>query len=302
MSRPAWVRYSARFYERRWVVPILGAAIYPVFGSGSLHVVSVLAYAVFAGALFLLLRSRFSVLPSLAATVVVAALPPLRLWGHLPLTDTPALLLLVAGFAAARLALVRGSLWLLVWCLVVLAITFTRDTAIVVITAAAWLALRAPSRRAAAVAVTGAVAALPAAAFLGGSWRETLAYTFNDHRPPRDHSWHFVWEHYWPSLERLLRQEWAFLSANPEVGLVCGAGLLSLFLLRTRPDDRFLPMQRAGVIGGLAFLVLLPYFSRFRFELVFLPGVATGLAAGAERLSEIGRGRTAERKTRTVNR
>lgn len=44
ITDPEWVEYSSQFYRRRWVFPILGAAIEPVFGTGSLQIVSLIGF------------------------------------------------------------------------------------------------------------------------------------------------------------------------------------------------------------------------------------------------------------------
>src|SRR5262249_24151598 len=111
VSDPAWVTYSAQFYRRRWVVPILGAAVEPVFGTNSLQIVSLTGFALVGPLLCLLLRLRFDRLPSLLAAGACVALPPLRYWAEMPQTDSFAVAIEALALLAVMLALERGRRW-----------------------------------------------------------------------------------------------------------------------------------------------------------------------------------------------
>jgi hypothetical protein len=282
-TNPEWVRYSARFYRRRWVVPLLGAAVYPLFETRSLLVVSTVGYAAFAAAICLLLRRRFASAPSLLATFAVTTVPPLRWWSFKPMTDSFALMLLVAGFGAALLVVDHGARWLPAWFATVLALSFTRDAGVILVLAAVWLACSSHSRRAWLLVPTGVLALLPAPLAFGAPLREALAYTFNRFYPVRGADWNFVADRYWSHLENMLHKDGTFMLRHPEVGFVFASGLACLFLLHLGSDP-FIQLMRGSLVASGLYLVLLPQFSAFRLELVLLPAVAVGLAGAAERL------------------
>ena len=117
---PEWVEYNRDFYRRRWVVPALGAAVEPVFGTDSLQLVSLIGYVLIGPVLFLLLRRRFGALVSAAAALICIGLPSLRFWAAQPLTDSFAVALEALGLLAAVLVLDRGRRWLPLWLAAVL--------------------------------------------------------------------------------------------------------------------------------------------------------------------------------------
>jgi hypothetical protein len=208
---------------------------------------------------------------------------PLRWWSFKPMTDSWALALLVTGFVTALLVLERGARWLPLWIASVFALSFTRDAGIVLALAAILLALRSATGRAALLAATGAVAILPAPLAFGAPLREALAYTFNHFYPAPNVGWNFVFERYWPQLKHMLDEDGSFVLRHPEVGLVYGAGVGLLFLLRLGRDP-FIQLLRGGFVAAVLYLLVLPQYSAFRLELVLLPAAAVGLAAATERL------------------
>ncbi|MDP9226665.1 MAG: hypothetical protein M3P18_23055 [Actinomycetota bacterium] len=113
ISDPKYVEYISRFYRRRWSVPALGAAIYPLAGTRSLQIASILGYVLCAPLIYLLLRLRFSLAASFVVSLGCLALPTLRDRAVLPLTDSFGLALELASLILGWLALRRsGSLLL----------------------------------------------------------------------------------------------------------------------------------------------------------------------------------------------
>jgi hypothetical protein len=276
VASPAWYRYSERFYDRRWAVPALGAAIEPVFGVDALRAVSLAGYVLAGLLVYLLLALRF---PSWIAAVValgVLALGPLRYWSLLPLTDSFGVALEAAALATAVLALRRPRPWLAVFAAAMLTLSLTRDATIVVVTGLAWVALRERSRRAVTTLVTAVAASLPAPLIFGAPTREILAYTLNQFHPPADASWSFIRSRYLDGEKGLVKDDLTYLLHHPYVGLFAGIGLVALFAIRN--DDTATRLMRGGVVGAAALLLLAPNYTALRLELPFVPLAAYGLA------------------------
>ena len=216
-------------YRRRWLVPALAAAASPIAGDAALRDVSLLGYVAATLAVYLLARRRFGIASSIAAGAFVAWFPPLREWAAYPLTDS-------SGVAALALALL-AALWarngsrsrILVWAASVLLVSLTRNTAIIAVAAATWLALAERTRRATALVIAGAAAALPVPLLFGAPVRSTLAFTFNANRIPADDSWSYVLHRYWPNVHLMLLIDFPFRSAaSVSLLLLCLVGLLGL--------------------------------------------------------------------------
>jgi hypothetical protein len=282
VTDPAWVDYSARWYRRRWLLPLAAAGVYPVLGLHSLQTLSLLGYVALGPLLFLLLRRRFSASTSVVVTLGCLALPPLRDWAIYPLTDTWGLALEIAGLLLAVAVLERGARWLLPWALCIVALAFTRDTAFVLLVAAALVAVRLRTRLAVTLAATGAVAALPAPLLFQTAVRDQLAYVLEDRTIPSDTSWSFVAHHYLPTVGRMADDYATYVSGHVLVVAAFAVGLALLYLLRDRRDPLLLMLAWLPV-GYLTLLALGPTYSAFRYELVLIPSVAAGLALGVER-------------------
>jgi hypothetical protein len=288
VDNPEWVEYSSRFYRRRWTVPILAAALEPVFGDRALEEAALLGWALLPAALFLLMRRRFDPLPSAVASVFCAVLPPLWDFGHWPITDSWGLTLMSLGLMLALLVRSRGLAWLPAWILCVLALSFTRDLTIILVIATAWLAFRERSRVMAWVAGTGLLASIPAPLIFNAPLRDTLAYDFNDFRIPTDTSWSFIVREYPSHLGDLIRQDLEYPGSSPlptaltvVMGIVVIASLVAL-ILPWRTSDRFLTLIRATIVGGAITILLSVNYTGMRLELVFVPAVAAGLALLAD--------------------
>jgi hypothetical protein len=280
---PQWPLYTERFYERRWLMPVLAAGVYPVLGEHSLESLSLLAYVAIAPLLFLLLRRRFAPLTAFAVSAAVLLLPPLRDWAVFPLTDTAGIALLVAGLLAALAVYQRGPRWLPLWVLCVVALSLTRDTAFILVMAAGALALVRRDRLSLWLSLSGLAAAIPAPLIWSVSVREQLAYVFSDHTEPRDTSWGFVAGEYLPHLGDVVDRYVDYATGHPHVVLFFLTGIVCAFALAPRRDPFFTLLQ-GSFAGYLLLLVVGPTFSIFRYELVLVPLAAAGVALGAERL------------------
>jgi hypothetical protein len=186
---PHWVDYSAQFYRRRWVDPAVGAAVYPLLRNASLLAISVGAFVLCAPALCLLLRRRWSVAASGFVAAATLHLAPLRHWSFLPLSDRTGLLLELVALLAAVVVLDRGLRRLPFWILAVAALSVARDATFVIVAGLAWAAVRHRSRRAAWLACSGLLAALPAPLLFGAPFRTALAYTLDGFQAEPDTSW-----------------------------------------------------------------------------------------------------------------
>lgn len=290
IDNPEWVEYSSQFYRRRWTVPVLAAAVDPIFGERSLEEVSLIGWALLPPLLYLLLRRRFAPGLSAAASIFCAVLPPLIDFGPETVTDTWGLTLLVAGLLSALLVRESGLRWLPVWIAVVLALSFTRDLTVVLVIAAGWLAIRERSREMVIVTISGALASLPAPLIFKAPVRDNLAYVFNDYRIPTDTSWGSILSDYPSQLSDLITEDIKYPGVSPiptvltlAMGAVVLTGLV-LLVISWRQSDPFLTLIRAAAVGGVITILMSVNYTGLRLELVFVPAIATGLALLGERL------------------
>jgi hypothetical protein len=173
------------------------------------------------------------------------------------------------------LALRRPRPWLGVFAGTMLALSFTRDATIVVVTGLVWVALRERSRRAMTTLATAVVASLPAPLIFGAPTREILAYTLNQFHPPADASWSFIRSRYVDGEKGLVKDDLTYLVHHPYVGLFAVVGLVALFAIRN--DDTATRLMRGGVVGAVVLLLLAPNYTALRLELPFVPLAAYGL-------------------------
>lgn len=280
VASPAWVAYSSRFYERRWVVPALGAALEPALGDDALRAVSLAGYVLAGLLVYALLALRFRAWIAAIVSLGVLALGPLRYWSLLPLTDSFGVALEAAALATAVLALRRPKPWLPVFALTMLALSFTRDATLVVVAGLAWVALRDRSRRAVITFATGIVASLPAPLLFGAPTREIMAYTLNQFRPPAHATWGFIRSRYVDGEKGLVKDDFTYLFHHPYVGLFAVGGIVALYALRR--DDVSASLIRGAVVGAVALLLVAPNFTALRLELPFIPLAAYGVALGLD--------------------
>lgn len=291
LADPRWIPESYKLYARRWTVPVLAAAVYPIFGIDSLEAVNIVGVLVFAVALFLLLRLRFDPLASFIGVAAVLAWPDLR-WAFLPLSDAWGLAMLTVTFLIAVKALdswTRG--WLAAWIVAILVLSVTRELTPLPVLGAAVVALVYRWRQPAILAGTGILATLPAQfLFQGQSLNWGFAYAFSGNRIPSDTSWGFVFDHYWSALETGTRQSVDYLfAANPvylesawplwpfTVPLFIGL-IIMLAASSATPGDPYLPFIRGAFLGEALILLIAPTFQDLRYQYPLLPMAAVGLA------------------------
>jgi hypothetical protein len=176
----------------------------------------------------------------------------------------------------------------------VLALSFTREYAPVVLIAAAFLVLAFRNRRAIRLTLIGFGATIPSVIVGGASIREALAFTFAGNRIPEDSSWGSVADQYLPQVEEAIRSNFDYiLAAEPRfleqalplfpLTLPILAGIVMLLVIRSgSATDVFVSLMRGTLLGGLAFLLLLPHFTYLRYELVFLLPAAAGIAVAVD--------------------
>jgi hypothetical protein len=284
---PEWVTYNAQFYERRVAVPAAAAALEPVAGDRAILDLSVAGYvaAVLAIFGFLLLRFRLPIAAAVAFATVL--LPALTKHSSFPLTDSWGLALETAAFAAGILALERGRRWVIAWAAAVLLLAFTRDSALVLVAAAAWLTLMHRSKVSAWMLGTGAAASLAVLVLFPMPMRELVAMMLNGAQPDPDASWGAVLSQYPGAVVDMLQadggavRDGAWFTA---AYLLLGLGLLFV-LGRGARSSAVTTLLKAGAVAGAAYVVAVPVFSAFRLELVLVPMAAFGLALGGEWLA-----------------
>ena len=205
VTDPRWVDFASQYYRRRWLLPALAAASYPVLGQESLRTWSLLGYVAVAPLLFLLLRRRFGAGTSFAIALGALALAPLRDWSVIPLTDSWGVALMLAALLAGLAAIERSPGWLGGGFAAILALSITRDSSFVLVAAAVVLAVAVRSRRSIALAATGVLASLPAPLLFGADARGQLAFVANDRTIPPDTGWTFIADHYGGVLRDMAR-------------------------------------------------------------------------------------------------
>jgi hypothetical protein len=298
---PAWQRFSARFYERRWFVPGLAIAVGAVTGEGvpaALKTVSMLGYALIGAVLFLLLRRRFSVSASLLGALGCMLLPPLYRWSFGQFVDSWGVLLESLGLLALVVVADRGLRWLPLWIGAMLTLSVTRDATMILGIAAVWLAAfqwrdGEALRRNAWILASGAAAAIPALLLGGAPVRENLAYIIDGYNVPADTSWSYVIDGYpgqlWATIDGNLTYP---LEHGPPglllYGVVAAAiAAIALVVARRPRGDAFWLAQRGAILGCVALLLVANNPQGYRLELVFVPAIAAGFAIALSRLAAV---------------
>jgi hypothetical protein len=282
-----WQAFESKFSRRRWLVPIVTAAVKPVAGQRALEDVVIIGYYVLALALGAFLMSRFGAVESVLVLALCLALGPVRNWELRPMTDSWGLAFEVLALMAAVSTKQRGLRWAS-WIAAMLALSFTRDLAVIPLVAVAWVTWRArdPSwrRRGPRLLVTGVLATAPAYLIFGASLRLTLAFQMSAYQVPTaaNSTWGHVLSHYPSFAWSNIYADYQFVLSNPLVGLVFVAGIVALFALPANHDPRIL-LMRGATIGWLLVLAIDPDYTAFRYELTALPAIAFGLCMLAER-------------------
>jgi hypothetical protein len=284
LDDPAVVETTAPFYRRRWLVPAVAAGIEPVFGERSILIVSLLAYLAVGAGLYALLRRRVPPWTAAVAAAVCLLLVPMRVWSFFPLTDSAAIALLAVALAVVSRAFERGGRWIPLWALSVAALSFTRDSALVVVAAAAWVALRERTRRSIGIAAAGLAAALPAPLLFGTPLRVQMDYVFLGRSSPDD-SWSEILAGYWPSMRAMLQSDVIDVGYYRATFVIL-AGLALMFLRpRTRDIARVRTVALAGVAAYAAVLLVAPQLlgEDLPVQTLTICGLALLLLAGRDR-------------------
>ena len=285
VGNPAWVQYSERFYERRWFVPAIAAALSPIYPTDGLRVTSLIFYILLGPSLYALLRLRAAPPVAFAVSAGALLLAPVLFIAGLPLMDVIGATLETAAAAGALYALERGRRWLALWIAAMVALSLTKDSTVVLLLGSLWLAVRERTRATLVVLVLGAAAALPVPLALGAPVRDAMAYTFENFYRPRDTSWSWLAAHYWPGLRSLVRHNLTYLQGHPLTALYLVGGYFALFLVSSH-GDRFIRFFRAAAVGSILLDALQPNYTELRLELTFVPIAAAGLAVGLSSLRE----------------
>ncbi len=304
VAKPGWETFEGQFFRRRWLVPTLAAVIRRPAGTRALPDAAIVGYLLFGTMLCLLLASQFGALPSLASTVLVLALGPTHDWGTRPLTDSWGLALSVAAIGSALLVLGEGQeqelgherergrrRWLAAWVATMLALSFTRDLALIPLCAVGWLlcADRDATRLriGCVLCASGVLVTLPAYLIFGSSLRMTLASVMAGFEVPTPaHStWSYVASHYPHLFFETVKTDLHYMLLQPVVGLTVGIGLIALFALPARRSALWLAM-RGAALGWLLVFALDPAYTGFRYELGLLAPAAVGVCALLEYLGE----------------
>jgi hypothetical protein len=301
---PAWVEYSKRFYQRRWLVPVLAAGVEPLVGDEpgrALRVASLIGYVLIAPVLFLLLRRRFPAGLSAVLAVACTLAPPVYKWSLGMRVDSWGLLLQSLGLLAAVLVKDRGLRWLPLWVAALAALSITRDATAILLLAVLILLWserrdRAARRTDLALLGTGLVAALPAFVLGGTPVRDNLAYVISGYEIPDESSWDFVASGYLDQLWRTISTDLSYptdfslpVAVALYAGLALAAAALVAVLLRPAHGDPYFTLVKAAIPGCVLLLLLANNPQAYRLELVFVPTAAVGLATLAS-LHDLGAG------------
>jgi hypothetical protein len=288
VAESSWQAFEGQFFRRRWLVPTLAAAIRPLAGTRALSDAAIMGYLLCGVMLYLLLASRFATLPSLATTVLMLALAPMHNWGTRPMTDSWGLALSVAAIGSALLVFTRGRRWLAAWIVTMLALSFTRDLALIPLCAVLWLVFGDRSatrlRLGAILGASGILVTLPAYLIFGASLRMTLASIMAGFAipTPAHSTWTYVARHYPHLFLGTVKADIHYMLFHPLFGLTVGIGLIALFALPARGGALWLAM-RGAILGWLLVFALDPVYTGFRYELGLLPPAAVGVCGLVER-------------------
>jgi hypothetical protein len=271
---PQWVRYSANFYRRRWLVPVLAAALYPWMGLRAVEVVSLLGYVLAGLFIYLLLRRRFSARVAALGSTICLVLPAFRTWSFLPLTDSWGVALEAASLTAAIAVVRSGLVFLPLWVISIGALSVTRDVALAIVVAVGYLAVCRRTRRYWLLFASGLAAALPAPMFLGAPLKDQLNWAFSGYHVVRHPTWHAVLHDYVPSLHSFVVLD---LRTELPTVLLFVTAFVALWMSR-HSHDEYLQLVRTSAVATTAYLAMVPVYTGFRLELALLPMAAGGFA------------------------
>jgi dolichyl-phosphate-mannose-protein mannosyltransferase len=301
---PRWDKFSAQFYERRWLVPALADAVSKVSGESiprALQTVSMFGYMLLGPVLFLLLRRRFDVWPSLLTALGCLLLPPLYRWSFGQFVDSWGVLLETVGLLALILIAEKGLRWLWLWIAAMALLSITRDATMILGIAAVILLIaqrrsKEATRRNLIVVATGAIVAAPALLLGGAPVKDNLAYILDGFTvPPKAHeTWNYVIHGYprelWFTIKENLHypMKAGFAAPVAYVGLAFLVFVGVLVLLKRTNRDVFWIVIKASIPGCVLLLFVANNPQGFRLELVFLPVIAAGIALVLKGVADYG--------------
>ena len=229
-----WVARTAPNYRRRWLVPALAAAVYPVFGVKSLLYVSLAGLLAAALLMYVLARMRFGRVASFSGVAAVLTLSELPQWSRFPLTDSWGLALLTAALISGTIVARRGARWLPLWIAVMLALSITRDATAIALAGALGCLVVMRRRQDVWLVLSGAAVAALAPLKFGGSFKSTLAYDLAGSYPPAHPSWGYDLTKYWPALHGMISTDFGTYVATPQgrsIAVIFAAGCVSVATL-----------------------------------------------------------------------
>lgn len=283
-----WIQRAASFYRRRWLVPLLAAAIYPLAGQRALLDVSLLGYLLIGPLLYALLRRRFSSNVSVVAAAMTLLLPPLHIWAGYPLTDSWGVTVEILTVLAGLTALEQGGKHYVGFAGAMLLLSLTHDGTIVIVVSLAVAAAVRRELRGFAMLATAVAASVPAPLLFGGSLRQELSAVTSGYHTLTA-SWGYIARQYPHAVWRLLSQDvrWPGVMSYSLFWYCAGLFVVgSVIYLVTRASNRdtFFLLAKALIIGGAVSLLLVPNYTELRLELVFVPTVAVSFGLVLSRL------------------
>jgi hypothetical protein len=284
VSNQAWVEYSAPFYARRLLLPAIAAVLSPILGLHALQDLSLLAFCLIPGLLFLLLRRRLTFNLSFIVALAVILWPPLRDWSVFPLSDSSGLALLLGALLFGALTFEKDRRWMWPWAACVLALGFTRDLAFMPVVGALCLLAVRRDRFTAKFTGLGILAAIPPLLFHGLSQSESLAYVYAEHTIPTDTSWGAAISGYPGNFGHMVGRYADYATANPQIVLFFLVGIVAAFALTPRSRDAFTVLLWSTFPAYLLMMAIGPAFSAFRYELVLVPLMMFGYGLVGERI------------------
>ena len=281
VANAAWREFESRFSRRRWIAPVLAAALRPLAGVRALPDAAIIGYLVFGVCLGLLLALRFAVPAAVATVIVCLASGTVRDWCVRPMSDSWGLAVLTLCLVVAIVVLDHGGgRWLALWVAAMLLLSFARDLAPIPLVGLAGLAWRDRARRRLALlmVITGVLATIPTYLAFGESLRLTLAFQMSGFEiPTHAHAtWGYVLAHY-PNLARkTIAEDLSYLRVHLDVAVPYAVGVVGLFAVRAHREP-LIVLMRWAALGWLVVFALDPDSSGFRYELTLLPCVAVGV-------------------------
>jgi hypothetical protein len=94
--------------------------------------------------------------------------------------------------------------------------------------------------------------------------------------PPAQATWGYIVHHYAWFAYSTIKVDVLYALHHPDVGLTLVAGLIPLFLIRSRRDPLIL-LMRGWALGWPILFLVNPVYSGFRYEMAIFPAAAVGI-------------------------